>query len=131
MMKANIGIYPIFAFIYLLLVKYDFKLLLKQGLILVGVLLCFIVPWSIRNYIHYDAFIPLTYGAGNQMCIRDRRYNDGVALARRYARAGKAIIIAPDETCGVKTLKRNPDNLRRLDKKGYQDGGKVLAFLNQ
>lgn len=69
MMKANIGIYPIFAFIYLLLVKYDFKLLLKQGLILVGVLLCFIVPWSIRNYIHYDAFIPLTYGAGNPMLL--------------------------------------------------------------
>lgn len=65
MFKANIGIYPICAFMYLVLVKYDIRTLLKQGAILAGILLCFIVPWSIRNYIHYDAFIPLTYGSGN------------------------------------------------------------------
>lgn len=65
MFKANIGIYPICAFIYLILVKYDIKTLLKQGAILAGILLCFIVPWSIRNYIHYDTFMPLTYGSGN------------------------------------------------------------------
>jgi len=49
--------------------KYGIKKLLKQGLIIACVLLCFIVPWSIRNYIHYDAFIPLTYGAGNPMLL--------------------------------------------------------------
>lgn len=65
MLKANIGIYPVFAFVYLLLVKYDFKLLLKQGIIIGVTLLMFIIPWSIRNYKIYDAFIPLTYGAGN------------------------------------------------------------------
>lgn len=65
MLKANIGIYPVFAFVYLLLVKYDFKLLLKQGIIIGVALLMFIIPWSIRNYKIYDAFIPLTYGAGN------------------------------------------------------------------
>ncbi len=65
MLKANIGIYPIFAFVYLLLVKYDFKMLLKQGIIIAVVLLCFIIPWSIRNYKIYDTFMPLTYGAGN------------------------------------------------------------------
>lgn len=65
MLKANIGIYPIFAFVYLLLVKYDFKTLLKQGIIIGVVLLCFIIPWSIRNYKIYNTFIPLTYGAGN------------------------------------------------------------------
>ena len=65
MFKANIGIYPVFAMIYLLAVGYDFKRLLKQGVILGCVLLCFVIPWSIRNYIHYDAFIPLTWGSGN------------------------------------------------------------------
>lgn len=65
MFKANIGVYPVFAFIYLILIKYDFKTLVKQGIILCLILLCFIVPWSIRNYHIYDAFIPLTYGAGN------------------------------------------------------------------
>ncbi|MEF9991806.1 MAG: glycosyltransferase family 39 protein [Peptostreptococcaceae bacterium] len=65
MFKANIGIYPVFAFIYLLLVKYDFKLLIKQGIIIGITLMIFIVPWSIRNYNIYNKFIPLTYGAGN------------------------------------------------------------------
>lgn len=65
MLKANIALYPIFALIYLLIVKYDRKLLLKQCAILAGVVLCFVIPWSIRNYIRFNAFIPLTYGAGN------------------------------------------------------------------
>ncbi len=65
MLKANIAPYPIFALIYLLIVKYDKKLLLKQCGILACVVLCFIIPWSIRNYIQFNAFIPLTYGAGN------------------------------------------------------------------
>lgn len=65
MCKATIAPYPVFAMVYLLLVKYDFKRLLRQGLILGGVILCFIIPWSIRNYIQFDAFVPLTYGVGN------------------------------------------------------------------
>lgn len=65
LLKANYGIYPLFAAIYLLLVKYDWKRLLKQGLILGGVMLVFLVPWTIRNYVQFHAFIPLTYGAGN------------------------------------------------------------------
>jgi hypothetical protein len=69
MLKANIGIYPVFAMVYLLMKKYDFKVLMKQALILACVLLGFIIPWSIRNYIHYDAFIPLTYGAGNPLLL--------------------------------------------------------------
>lgn len=69
MFKANIALYPIFAFIYLLMTKYDFKLLLRQGLILGGIILCFVIPWSIRNYIHYDSFVPLTWGAGNPMLL--------------------------------------------------------------
>ncbi|NMA66686.1 MAG: glycosyltransferase family 39 protein [Clostridiaceae bacterium] len=69
MFKANIGIYPVFALIYLLLKKYNVKVLFKQALILVCVLCCFFIPWTIRNYIHFDAFIPLTYGAGNPILL--------------------------------------------------------------
>ncbi|MBR7132979.1 MAG: glycosyltransferase family 39 protein [Clostridia bacterium] len=65
MLKANIAPYPVFALIYLLVLKYDRKLLVKQIAILAAVVLCFVVPWSIRNYVHFKAFIPLTYGAGN------------------------------------------------------------------
>ena len=65
MLKANIALYPLFALIYLLVVKYDRKLLAKQCVVLAGIVLCFVIPWSIRNYIHFHAFVPLTYGAGN------------------------------------------------------------------
>ncbi len=64
-LRANIGPYPIFAGLYLLGVRYSFKKLLRQGLILAGILLCLLTPWTIRNYIQFDAFIPLTHGAGN------------------------------------------------------------------
>lgn len=65
LLKANIALYPLFAMGYLLFVGYSFQRLLKQGLVLLCAVLCFLVPWSIRNYIQFDAFIPLTYGAGN------------------------------------------------------------------
>ncbi len=63
--KANIAPYPLLALLYLLLMKYDRKLLLRQCGVLAGAVLCFLVPWTIRNYVHFHDFIPLTYGAGN------------------------------------------------------------------
>lgn len=69
MLKANIGIYPIFAGLYLLAKKYPIKWLLAQGLVAGLLLMAFIVPWTIRNYKIYDAFIPLTYGAGNPVLL--------------------------------------------------------------
>lgn len=65
MLKANIALYPLFALVYLLVVKYDRKLLAKQCVVLAGIVLCFVVPWSFRNYVQFHAFVPLTYGAGN------------------------------------------------------------------
>ena len=65
MMKANIAPYPVFALVYLLVCRYDRKLLLKQCGVLAAVVLCFIIPWTIRNYMQFHAFVPLTYGAGN------------------------------------------------------------------
>jgi len=65
MLKANIGLFPVFAAVYLLWKKYPFMRLLRQGIGLGCVMLCFLIPWSLRNYRLYDAFIPLTYGTGN------------------------------------------------------------------
>lgn len=69
---------------------------------------------------------PLSAAALEQ---RAQRYNEGVALARRYAEQGKVLIVAPDDTCGVSTLKRNADNMRKLYEKGYRDGVKIVPFL--
>lgn len=69
MLKANFALYPIFALIYLLLSRYDRKKLIKQCICLACVVLCFVIPWSIRNYCLYDRFIPLTCGVGNPMLL--------------------------------------------------------------
>ena len=67
--------------------------------------------------------------AARQMELRAKHYNEGVALARTYAQQGKLLIVAPDNTCGVNTLKREPASLRQLYEKGYRDGQRVLSFL--
>lgn len=67
--RPNIGIFPIFLFIFLLLKKYNFKLLLKQCLIAGLILVLFLIPWSYRNYKVFDKFIPLTYGTGNPLLL--------------------------------------------------------------
>ena len=56
-------------------------------------------------------------------------YNEGVALAKAYAAQGKALIIAPDDTCGVNTLTREREPLLRLYHKGLQDGERIQAFI--
>lgn len=67
--KANIGLYPAFAAMYLLMMRYPWKKLLRQGVILGVALLCVLTPWTVRNYIQFDALIPLTYGAGNPQLL--------------------------------------------------------------
>jgi hypothetical protein len=67
--RPNIGIFPIFLFFYLLFNKYSFKRLIKQGVIAGIILVVCLTPWTIRNYKHFDRFIPLTYGAGNPLLL--------------------------------------------------------------
>lgn len=67
--RPNIGIFPIFLFIFLLLKKYDFKLLMKQCLIAGAILLLCLIPWAYRNYKVFGKFIPLTYGTGNPLLL--------------------------------------------------------------
>lgn len=69
--------------------------------------------------------------AAEKLRQRAQLYNVEVALAKEYARQGRALIVAPDDTCGVNTLRRNRDSLRRLYKKGYEDGQKVTDYLHK
>lgn len=68
--------------------------------------------------------------AAEKLVQRTQQYNDGVALAKQYARQGKLLIVAPNDTCGVSTLSRDKEALCRLYEKGYQDGSKIVPFLN-
>lgn len=69
--------------------------------------------------------------AAEALMNRAKLYNDSVAAAKNYAKEGKLIIVAPDDTCGVRTLCRDTDNLKALYQKGYGDGKKIAQFLAQ
>ena len=67
--------------------------------------------------------------AAEKLRRRADTYNEGVALAKTYAAQGKALIIAPDDTCGVNTLTREKEPLMQLYQKGLQDGEHIRAFI--
>lgn len=67
--------------------------------------------------------------AAEKLLRRAKLYNESVVLAQGYAGQGKALIVAPDDTCGVDTLKKDKVSLDRLYEKGYRDGQKISRFL--
>lgn len=67
--RPTIGLVPVFFFLYLLMKKYNFKLLIKQYFFASLILVLIFLPWSIRNYLLFDDFIPLTYGIGNPLLL--------------------------------------------------------------
>ena len=62
---------------------------------------------------------------------RAAKYNEEVEIAREYARQGKLLIVAPDDTCGVSTLTREEEALKALYAKGREDGLKIKEFLEK
>ncbi len=69
--------------------------------------------------------------AAEQLTLRAQHYNEGVAAAREYAKQGKLAIISPDDTCGVDTLHKDRESLKKLYEKGYADGQKIKEFLRE
>lgn len=63
--------------------------------------------------------------------VHSLRYNRGVKLAKKLEAEGKAIIIAPEDTCGVSTLSRDKEKLTELYNLGLKDGLKVVEFMKQ
>lgn len=76
------------------------------------------------------AFMRSYLKAAEGLRSRADRYNEVVARAKELEKEGKVLIVAPDDTCGVDTLDRNPNNLHRLYLKGFQDGQKIKEFLH-
>ena len=60
---------------------------------------------------------------------RAERYNNAIEQAKNFVRQGKVMIIAPDDTAGVDTLKRNKENLDELYQKGRFDGLGIQPWL--
>ncbi len=133
MFRANIIYMPIFTAGYLLLKNKDGKLLLRRGIVLSTVLLLFVVPWTVRNYIKFDAFIPLTYGAGEPLLLgtyegegypedEDLDYKSNVrdVMYARYARYYKDEAEPWEGEIDSYTEKYDPDGLvKNLDHAQY------------
>ena len=69
--------------------------------------------------------------AAEQLSRRAEKYNKGVALAKQYEQQGMLLILAPDDTCGVDTLTRDVDAMKRLYQKGLQDSERISEFLGE
>lgn len=67
--------------------------------------------------------------AANSLRRRAERYNDGVKRAKEYERQGRALILAPNDTCGIDTLTKDQAALRALYQKGQQDARAILNFV--
>ena len=60
---------------------------------------------------------------------RAETYNRELEEILQMEREGTALIIAPDDTCGVTTTKHNEDDIRRLYRKGYEAASEIKVFL--
>lgn len=67
--------------------------------------------------------------AAKQLKKRAEHYNQGVQLSKKYEAQGRVLIVAPDDTCGVDTLTKNREALRRFYEKGYRDAQAIPEFL--
>lgn len=66
----------------------------------------------------------------SQLMTRAEKYNEAVAKAIELSREGKCLILAPDDCCGVGTLRKTPENIDALYRKAYDDAAAVKSFLS-
>lgn len=105
MLKAQAFIFFLFPLPYLWAKKYPSGRLYLQSFIGICLIAAFIAPWSVRNYTHFDEFIPTTYGIGNPLLLGtyqgegypedEEAFEEGAireALAIKYGKFGKATI---------------------------------------
>lgn len=69
--------------------------------------------------------------AADSLMLRYQKYNDGVALAKQYAEQGKALLIAPDSCCGMRTLTKSRARMEQMYQKGYKDARALPEFLHR
>ncbi len=75
--------------------------------------------------------MPFYPNAAKRLSQRASRYNLGIAWARALERQGKLLIVAPENTEGVDTLKMDKESLERLYARGLRDGMAIRAFLQE
>lgn len=58
-------------------------------------------------------------------------YNKAVRLAKKMEQEGRALLIYPDDLCGVGSLSRDGKGMQELYEKGFEDGLKIQKFLRK
>ena len=67
--------------------------------------------------------------AAEQLALRYKKYNDAVALAKEYEKAGKVLIVAPESTLGMTTLKHTQEQLDQMYQMALRDAQAIPEFL--
>lgn len=67
--------------------------------------------------------------ARSALASRAELYNSQADGMQRYIDEGRLMVIYPDDTCGVTTVKRKPENITALYAKGYEAGRRIVDFL--
>ncbi|BDR54340.1 patatin family protein [Bombiscardovia apis] len=58
-------------------------------------------------------------------------YNSELELAHRLEEAGKVLIVAPDDLCGLNTLNRSQEGIERMYRKGYANAAVIADFVEE
>lgn len=89
--RPTIGLLPLILVPYYLLMKYPIKDMIKLSSIAAFIIVLVLMPWWIRNYNHFDTFIPLTASSGDPLLLgtfqgvgypNDETYKDIIAEVR-------------------------------------------------
>ena len=67
--------------------------------------------------------------AAKELETRFEKYNSGIKKAQAYAKEGSVLILSPDDTCGVSTLSKNKEGIRKMYEKGFHEAKKIKSFL--
>ena len=67
--------------------------------------------------------------AAKALTFRSRLYNDQLKDVTELERQGRALIVAPDDISGMKTLTKDKDAIVALYQKGYKDAEAISSFI--
>lgn len=62
---------------------------------------------------------------------RPRKYNEAVARAKELEKEGRCLIVAPAVVNGTGTVEKDDAVLEGLYREGYENGGRIRAFLTE
>lgn len=69
LLRSTFLIYPLILLAFLFFTNFPVKLLLKQAIITSIICLLFFIPWTLRNYLIFDHFIPTSFESASSKLL--------------------------------------------------------------